>query len=293
MLLNPHWRFTADRCVTDEAAVAMARLSALEPLFISGGRLAHALQHEVDAELKAATGDFRIDVVTRADRAVQEVIVAGLVEAGLDFCTLVAEETPLPGQVDLRGRFAPRGALSITLDPIDGTSRYVAGHEWFSTIVGLHDGRQPLYTFMFYPALDWWVRIHDREITMSGPPPVDLTHLGLERTVVFTAGSPARDAPEAFEALCAQGVAFRSGESVHPCGSKYLYLSGHAGGYFAGSPNPYDGLFALHCALARGSTVLARGASSEVSLDLARCEIGPRGAFHPGWYLAAPSRLAE
>lgn len=283
------------RDLSDEARAAVAQLSALEPLFVACGRRAAALQGRVSVEQKAHTGDHRTDVVTEADRDVQAHLLAGLVETPLTRCRLLAEETPVAGEADLRHRFSEDGELFLTLDPIDGTSRFVANQPYFSTIIGLHDARRPLYTFMYYPVFDWWVRVADISLEMSGPPPVDPTEGGqvdLSRVLVYTAGDPERSAPSVTAWLREQGAEIRFGESIGACGSKYLYLSGAAGGYFGCAPNPYDGLFALHCAMARGSVVLAEGEAPGTPLDLSRLAASPRGLFHPGWYAVLPPALS-
>lgn len=272
----------------------MALLQSLEPVFIASGQRARDLQGKVDAEMKASSGDYRIDVVTEADREVQARLLSALVDTPLVGCRLLAEETPAAGQVDLRAGFAAASEMYLTLDPIDGTSRFVAGQPYFSTIVGLHDGKRPLYTFMYYPALDWWVRVCDLELEMSGPAPIDPTLGGkpsLERTLVYTVGDPERTAPAVTAWVRARGGDICFGESYDASGSKYLYLSGHAGGYFACGPNPYDGLFALHLAMARGSTVLAEGAVAGAAIDFTALETSPRGLYHPGWYAVLPPAL--
>lgn len=286
--------YTFSREVSGEARKALMLLRSLEPVFIASGRLARELQGRVDPETKAQSGDHRLDVVTEADRAVQALLLEALVETPLVGCRLLAEETPTEGQDDLRTRFATSSDLVLTLDPIDGTSRFVDGLPFYSTIVGLHDGKRPLYTFMYYPVFDWWVRVSDLDLEMSGPPPVDPTagnKPSLARTLVYTVGQPDRVVPGVTAWVRERGGDVCFGESYDASGSKYLYLSGHAGGYFACGPNPYDGLSALHLAMARGCAVLAEGAVAGAPIDFTATEISPRGLYHPGWYAVLPSAL--
>jgi fructose-1,6-bisphosphatase/inositol monophosphatase family enzyme len=268
--------------IEPEAAALIDVLTGLEPMVKEAGDLARALQGKVEVEMKASSGNIRTDVVTEADRSVQQRILASMVETPLVKCRLLAEETPSAGVDDLRERFAGEGRFFLTIDPIDGTSRYTRNQPYYSTIIGLHDGRRPLYTFMHYPAFGWWVRIANLELTPSADPPVDVGDKDLRRTIVYTAGDPERDAAEAMAMLRRHGAEIVFGESLGPWGSKYLYLSGHAGGYFGGEPNPYDGLFGLHCAMARGNRVLCEG------LDLTKMVKGPYGMHHPGWYVVVP-----
>ncbi len=289
MQFDPHVLYTVPEALTPAQQQMVDTLATLEPAFIDAGRIARELQGRVDVEMKADTGNLLADVVTRADREVQARIVKTICDCKpLTECHLLAEET-LDGQAgELQSRFTIGAPLMLTIDPIDGTKRYTENKPYYSTIIGLHDAVRPLYTFIHYPAFAWWVRIVDRHLEMSGPCPEKLDHLELSNTIVYTAGRPEQDIPKLAGDLANHGVSIRNGESVGPYGSKFLYLTGHAGGYYARNPNAYDGLFALHCALARGNTVLAEGRAPGASLCLQDTVIGKHGASHPGWYVVVP-----
>jgi len=255
---------------------AVEALRNAESDVIAAGRLAVEMQGRVDAERKTDTGNWMVDVVTEADRAVQRALMEALTaRPALRACHLIAEEVDETGVAPL---FTGARPLWLTVDPIDGTRRYVDGKPWYSTIIGLHDADRPLYSFIHYPALGWWIRLEDTA-TMSGPPPEVGPVADLSRTVVYTQGRPHRDAPEFAELMEADGWRFSYGEDEAACGSKLLVLSGRAGGYFAGLPNAYDGLFALHYGMATGWHVETR------DLDLGQLLTRESGFYHPGWFL--------
>lgn len=271
----------------------MESLQAIEPTILDAGEMACRLQGKVDVEMKSHSGELQTDVVTRADRCVQEAILRAMVGTPLTQCRLLAEETPSADSPDSRACFAADASLYITVDPIDGTKRYTEGLPYYSTIIGLHDGVRPIYTFINYPSFGWWMRIADRQIATSGNVPQRLDDLRLERTIVYTAGDPKTEVPQLTARLEEMGADIRHGESIGVYGSKYLFLSGHAGGYYGGKPNLYDGLFGLHCGMARGNLILAQGERRGTPLDLASIGSGRYGLYHPGWYMVVPLSLAR
>jgi fructose-1,6-bisphosphatase/inositol monophosphatase family enzyme len=256
-------------------------LIACEAAFVTAGQRARELQAGIKPELKSDTGDYNSDVVTRADREVQRLVLESLVCTEATRCCLVAEESEAP---ELMSRFSPDGKLYLSLDPIDGTRRYTEGKQHYCLIVGLHDGQRPLYTFVYYPALDWWLRLSERGAESSGPAPHPEGVGDLSQVIVYTAGHPEQQIPGYVEQLGKAGYSLVKGDSIVSCGSKFLVLSGLAGGYYAGNPNAYDGLFALHYGQATGRQVVS-------TLDLTRREESPRGLRYGGFYLVLPPGL--
>ncbi|MBM3465671.1 MAG: hypothetical protein FJX76_26570 [Armatimonadetes bacterium] len=269
--------------MTADAQRMIEILVSREPAMRSAADIGREMQGRVPVEMKSHTGNLMADVVTEADRRVQQEILTVLAPTDLRRCTLLAEETP-SGE-DPRGAFEGSAGLYLTIDPIDGTKRFTEGKPWFSLIVGLHDGRRPLYTFAYYPRLDWWIRMAGDAAETSGPP-LDLG-IDASKVIVYTTGDPRTDVPGRAAALERAGYRFQVGEQVSECGSKYLFLSGLAAGYYSGNPNLYDGLFGLHYALCHGLALEARGRDGG-PMDLTQHEPSKWGLRYPGYYIVLP-----
>jgi myo-inositol-1(or 4)-monophosphatase len=102
-------------------------MPALLPLVLEAGELARQSFRKVTAERKADR-----TLVTAADRAVEELLVARLATAAPGV-RIIGEEFGVAGSAD--------AACTITLDPIDGTSAFVAGlPTWCVTLGVVCDG---------------------------------------------------------------------------------------------------------------------------------------------------------
>lgn len=277
--------------LTPQETELIQALQGLEPAFVRASQLALTRQATIVPEQKLATGNPMVDVVTAADREVQHELVASLLGTPLQQCRLLAEETLAP---EHEAAFDRTSHLVLSLDPIDGTRRYTEKKPWFSTIIGLHNGVRPLYSFVYYPALGWWIRIRDTVITTAEQPLPRMLEGSLTRTVVYTAGRPQDEIQPWVDSLSRQGIDFAYGESVAACGSKMLVLSGLAGGYFCARPNAYDGLFGLHYGLASKRPVLAWGGVAQAArqaLDLRQTVDTPSGVCYAGGYLVLPHEV--
>lgn len=285
---------------TDQEAACVDLLQSLEPDLMRISDEAVAMQGQVEVEHKTETGNLRADVVTAADRRVQHELLGVLSSTALRACRLLTEEEESSHGPDLRTCFDPGGRLFLTIDPIDGTQRFTEGRPWFSTIIGLHNGVRPLYTLVYYPALGWWIRLRGETAVTSAPSPpepeIEAVPGELRSTIVYTAGNPGAEIPTLVRRLKAEGVRFTHSDEVGPWGSKYLLLTGQAGGYFTSNPNLYDGLFGLHYGLAGGCDIVAHGRDDSGRfrgpLDLTRILQGPHGGYYPGFYLVSPRREA-
>lgn len=95
------------------------------------GRLAHRMREEgLSAEQKTSVSD----VVTAADRAAEELVVAGLRAARPDDSILGEEGANHAGS---SGR-------TWVIDPVDGTYNFVAGLDWWCSAIALTDGGERL-----------------------------------------------------------------------------------------------------------------------------------------------------
>lgn len=254
----------------------------LEPEIRSIAERGGRFQGQVDSLTKSHTGSLAADLVTQADYWVQRELLQLFATTQLVGCQLVAEESSAE-LAPLMERFAPSSDYQLFIDPIDGTKRFVEGLPFFSTIVSLRHRHRCLYTFCYYPKLSWWVRALGMEsFEVSGRVPLSLP-VGNRQSVVYTSGTPERDFADWQAEM--PGWDWLKGDSLHPCGSKLLYLSGSVAGYASSKPNLYDGLMIYHYAMVRRHQLKEQDARGQSPLDLASWESTPRGMQVSGRYL--------
>ncbi|CAN0465726.1 unnamed protein product, partial [Phaeothamnion confervicola] len=194
-----------------------------------------------------------------------------------------AEETS-PALAELASHFRGDNGLYLCLDPIEGTERFVENAPYYSSIVSLHDGKQPLYSWIYYPKMPWWARFDEQGASFSGPGwPEERLGPELAKTIVYTAGDPAKDCPDWKEKLEAEGYSFCKSREIGPYGAKYLLLREKVAGYFVARPNPYDGLLAYHCTQTRDTWDLWNDLPPQGFTHL---EQDKRGFHYPIRYLA-------
>ena len=262
-------------------------LRSLEPEFLRIGDWAPRLRAEVEGRAKSSSGDAAVDIVTEADFRLQEEFLRVFLETPLAGCRLWAEESN-PLIQELSARFRADNGYYLCLDPIDGTQRFLEDAPYYSSIVSLHDGRRPLYSWIYYPKMAWWMRLDPSGVTTSGEPCESENCLGdLSRVIVYTAGDPDRDCPDWKERVQRRGLHFIKSRDIGPFGAKFLLLRQKVAGYFAARPNPYDGLMAYHYAQVH----LARLSGWELWEELpaqgfACLEADCRGLHYPFRYLA-------
>lgn len=103
------------------------------------GRLAHEMRAGgIDAEQKTNVADL----VTAADHAAEELVVAGLAAERPDDGVLGEEGTSRAGT---SGR-------TWVIDPVDGTYNFVAGLDWWCSAVALTDGDELVLGAVHHPA---------------------------------------------------------------------------------------------------------------------------------------------
>ena len=226
-------------------------IQSLEPVFFEAGKLAVKLQKDIVPKTKLGTGLPDIDIVTDADTAVQETILAAASKTILSQCRLVAEEkTPSVDQ------FNPNGEFLFTVDPIDGTSRYAVGAPIYSLIVSLQRPGLPVYTFIHFPALGWTHRFAGLTHREDGQKP-NLTIQKTKKVIAYSYGNPAEKIPHSIrQEMEHRGFRFVVKEELTPeCGAGALFLAGAVQGYYAGDPQAVDGLVCLHYALAHNCEI--------------------------------------
>ena len=253
----------------------------LEPKILQISNQGAEFQGQVESLRKSETGSFAADVVTKADYWVQNELLRAFASTPLLGCQLVAEESSAE-LAPLMERFAPQSEYQLLIDPIDGTKRFVEGLPYFSTIVSLRHQQRCLYTFCYYPKLNWWLRLLGEESwEVSGRIPLSLP--AHERCVVFTSGTPDQDFADWQEQL--GDWRWAKGDALHPCGSKLLYLSGSVAGYASSKPNLYDGLMIYHYAKVRRQSLREQDSHGRANLNPDDWESTSRGALVKGRYL--------
>lgn len=157
------------------------------------------------------------DVVSAADHAAEELVVARLVE-----------QRPDDGLVGEEGHARP-GARTWYVDPVDGTYNFLSGIPYWCSAVGLVDDDGPVAGAVYYPAQDQlWVGGRDHPTTLNGVPVEPLGDQPLAAVSVATYFHPryTRDAGRTASWQAATSAA----AAVRMLGSASVDLAGVATG---------------------------------------------------------------
>ncbi len=96
-------------------------------------------------------GGSVFDPVTNADRAIERVLRAAIVDRYPEHGIVAEEEGERPG----------RGEYTWYIDPIDGTRAFMTGSPLWGTLIGLTHGTRPLFGVLVQPVLE--------EVFFGGP----------------------------------------------------------------------------------------------------------------------------
>ncbi len=178
-------------------------------------------------------GGASFDPVTAADRAIERVLRAAIVERYPDH-GIVAEED---------GERAGRGEYTWYLDPIDGTRAFMMGSPLWGTLIGLANRDGPLFGVLAQPVLEevffgspagsWLVksdrrdRLHGRDCTTLGAAALACTHPDM------FSGARAR----AFQALAGRCLLHRFGGD---CYNYAMLAAGFVDLVVEGQLKPFD-----------------------------------------------------
>jgi myo-inositol-1(or 4)-monophosphatase len=213
------------------AIVAAARGAAvLESLFL------HVRGERLPTETKASA----LDLVTAADRASEDEVVAALRETGV---AIVAEE-------GTGGRAPRRGEPVWYVDPLDGTTNYAFGHPFHCVSIGLLINGEPVLGVVHAPALG----LVFQGSAASGGERVDLRRAErrslrvspFERIedVLVATGFPYDRRTSSDDNLAAHGAIMKRAQGVMRCGSAALDLclvaDGTYGGFWERKLKPWD-----------------------------------------------------
>lgn len=225
-------------------------IQTFEDIFIEAGKLAMELRDKAEASNKFNSGASEVDIVTTSDLAVQDFILSKLAKSPLNKLELVAEEdTP---SIHL---FADHADLVLTLDPIDGTSNYASGKKTYSVVVSIHNKTRPIYTFDYWPEIDWGVKIvNDNHELIGKIPNFDIKKF--PRTIAYNSYfgfNPKKQIPDVYEKLTNEGYKFIDKKKINTdFGGTAMFILGINDGYCSMNGSPVDCMVAMHYGLANG-----------------------------------------
>ena len=251
-------------------------LVGLEPVFKKAGQLALSMRETAVRSNKFNTGIASVDIVTEADFAVQEMILTEIVKTELINCQLFAEE-----KTSLALQFKDSNGLVLSLDPIDGIAIYASTGRFFSVIVSLHDRQRMLYTFCYYPLINWARRITADGIFDEGNLlKVNVKEgIDLSKVIAYPVRGPKKIDSVIYNQLLAQGYEFlKASEITNEAGACTLLFLDQVAGYYQEGPNPYDGCVAWHYGEVKKFKIYK-------DLDISTYEPSERGPHYSGWYV--------
>jgi myo-inositol-1(or 4)-monophosphatase len=157
------------------------------------------------------------DVVSAADHAAEDLVVARLTEA-----------RPDDGLIGEEGHSRP-GDRTWYVDPVDGTYNFLSGIPYWCSAVGLVDADGPVVGAVYYPARDeLWVGGRDRPTTLNGVPVPPLTDQPLAGVSVATYFHPRYR--QDLERTASWQAATSAAAAVRMLGSASVDLAGVATG---------------------------------------------------------------
>ena len=259
-------------------------LQSLEPTFIKAGQLALEMQKGITSFNKTNTGNIAGDIVTEADFAVQEFLLKEIAKTDLVNCHLLAEEDT-PSTKEFKGK----SDYYLGIDPIDDTAIYASGGKHFSTIISLHDGKNILYMFIYYPAWNWIHKVVNGKYEVVGETPHEVLSQEKQNTIICWDGNPEQNLPaEILEELKTKNINFKKVRDFSSgFGSIALFASGKIAGVYSENMNTYDGLAELSIGEARSLRIYRGGESG--SLDLTNIGKRATGLYYSIWSLRMES----
>jgi hypothetical protein len=255
-------------------------LTKLESVFIQAGELAVKMQRTTKHHNKINTGINAVDIVTEADLAVQEFLLSEMAKTELVNCRLLAEEnTPSVS------KFTGTNGFFLAIDPIDGTAIYARGGKSFNVIISLHDGKNLLYTFKYFPVYAWTQKIIGKNYSTVGVQPKFESTLAEKNIILFYRGNPEKTLGDVYKDLTEKGLKFiNCSETMEDVDEQAMFICKQIAGFYSEDPNVYDGIVALSVALATNRKIYSSKAND--LLDLTNIQKRESGFYYPGYYLA-------
>lgn len=233
-------------------------IKSFEAAYKEAGNFAYKIQKGIKKDQKTTSGILEIDTITEADLAVQEMVLKEWSKSPLKNCHLIAEEKTPSTKL-----FTGVENFFITIDPIDGTSLYANGEKYFSLIIGLHNSKEPLYTFIYFPSIDWTHTMVGNQYLEEGEKPtIDMADSA--KTIIYSYGDPEKTIPKTYKQYTDLGYVFRTKKMISKeAGSTALFLMGNIDGYYCENPIAVDGLVILHYAMTQNYKIIK---SSDLNL---------------------------
>jgi fructose-1,6-bisphosphatase/inositol monophosphatase family enzyme len=254
-------------------------LESLEPIFMEGAKLGAKMQGTAKHHNKTNTGLAVADIVTEGDLAVQEFVLKEIAKTELINCHMLAEEDTETANV-----FKGQNNFYIGIDPIDGTAVYARGGKQFSIIITLHDDKNLLYTFKYFPVFDWVQKIVGSSFITHGQQPEFKLEADPKNKIFFYTGNPQEKFPEIAKELFDKGMVFENcANSLADVDEASLFASGKCAGFYSENPNAYDGLVSLHFALSQNCKAYLGGPNG--TIDFTNIQKRATGLYYPGYYL--------
>lgn len=220
--------------------------------------LSKYFRHRSDRRLSHDTKQSGIDLVSRADRESEAVVVEVLREAGVP---VVAEE----GSGDALDSSAER---VFYVDPLDGTTNFLHGHPFFCVSIGLVERGVPILGVVLAPELSLlWVGTHrgaTREKVGEVPRRLAVSEATSLDDALLGTGFPYDRRTSDDDNLAAHRAMMKRAQGVMRCGSAAIDLclvaEGTYDGFWERKLSPWD--LAAGAALvvgAGGKVTSARG----------------------------------
>jgi 3'(2'), 5'-bisphosphate nucleotidase len=251
----------------DAAPIIAALRQHAPPLLRWAGAVARKLREFNVALDGKSSGNANTDALTLADLTVQELVVAGLRDAGavLRQCRIEAEEQN--GDLSAFARSSP---LVLALDPIDGTKQF-RDHsgQGYAVMLHLRNAETVLYSLVYVPESGpqgTWVEAYEGVVRcgsdhwerpaadqLEALPPLDLAHHP-DSPNIYLIGFQQHD-PQRARKVTECGLRGFAPDDMP--GSIYpLLATGEFGGSLIHSPNVYDFPVALHLVRVMGGDAL-------------------------------------
>ncbi|MBU0457953.1 hypothetical protein KJ652_06445 [Patescibacteria group bacterium] len=222
-------------------------------------------QPEIVQKSKTETGNERFDLVTEADLALQEIVLKELIKTELRRCIIKPEE-----ETPTTKKFTGEVPISITIDPVNGTQRFINRSKAWEIMVGAQTPDQILYTCSRSPGFDYTLEIDEEHgIKHFGRlPDIPKDVIGDNAIFVKNRERFLEQFPEMAEHLSLDEYQFQDSDPHFDAingrlGRNMTFVAGLVKGILKYRANVYDGLLPAHYAKHSGGKVVTFGCNGD------------------------------